>query len=186
MHSISLVADRITSGDPALSEKFYAQNDQALDPKEESLAEKTDRDADVADEADPFTNLLDRFEDDGMPLEEDAQPADDEAPLSAEPEPVDVIEMDEDWAEDMEKAGAVQDHLLGDIPQLNGVDLAIEYQPYSHIGGDFYQVVRIGDERTFFILGDVSGHGVQAALIVSSIVNSLKIILRRADEVVLS
>ena len=67
-------------------------------------------------------------------------------------EPVDIIEMDDDWVEDMEKAGAVQDH-LGSIPQIKGADLAIEYQPYSHIGGDFYQVVSLNEDRTFFILG---------------------------------
>ncbi|TVR47006.1 MAG: hypothetical protein EA402_01930 [Planctomycetota bacterium] len=89
---------------------------------------------------------------------------------------------DDEWAEDMQKAGAVQGHLLGGIPALKDIDLAIEYRPYTSIGGDFYQVVKLGDERFFFMVGDVSGHGVQAALIVSSIVNSLKIILRRAAE----
>lgn len=91
-------------------------------------------------------------------------------------------EDDQDYREDMEKAMSVQGHLLGGIPPLKGVELALEYQPYSSIGGDFYQVFNITEDRFFFMVGDVSGHGVQAALIVSSIVNSLKIILRRAAD----
>ncbi|TVR11223.1 MAG: hypothetical protein EA401_11320 [Planctomycetota bacterium] len=93
---------------------------------------------------------------------------------------------DQDHREDMERAISVQGHLLGGIPALKGVELALEYQPFSSIGGDFYQVFKLSEDRFFFMVGDVSGHGVQAALIVSSIVNSLKIILRRAADMELT
>jgi hypothetical protein len=91
------------------------------------------------------------------------------------------IDREDDLEEDLEKAEMVQHHLLGGLPPVPGVEMALEYQPYSRIGGDFYHVRELEPDRHFFIVGDVSGHGVQAALIVSSIVNSLKIICRQDD-----
>jgi len=89
---------------------------------------------------------------------------------------------EDDHAQDMEKARSVQNHLLGGIPPLEGIEIGLHYVPFSAIGGDFYNVVRIDEDRFFFIVGDVSGHGVQAALVVSSIVNTLRIIFKARDD----
>jgi serine phosphatase RsbU (regulator of sigma subunit) len=88
------------------------------------------------------------------------------------------IAADEDHAQDMRKAANIQNHLLGGIPALNDVAIALHYEPFAEIGGDFYNVIKLNEDRFFFIIGDVAGHGVQAALIVSSIVNTLRIIFR--------
>jgi sigma-B regulation protein RsbU (phosphoserine phosphatase) len=39
--------------------------------------------------------------------------------------------------------------------------------PAESVGGDFYNLFRLGPERTGVIIGDVSGHGYQAALIMA-------------------
>ncbi|YCM43411.1 SpoIIE family protein phosphatase [Verrucomicrobiaceae bacterium 227] len=41
------------------------------------------------------------------------------------------------------------------------------YQPASDLAGDFLEVVELGDHRVGFLVCDVMGHGVRAALIVS-------------------
>jgi len=40
-----------------------------------------------------------------------------------------------------------------------------KYQPSSHIGGDFFDIYPINDDEFFFIIADVSGHGVSASLV---------------------
>jgi sigma-B regulation protein RsbU (phosphoserine phosphatase) len=54
-------------------------------------------------------------------------------------------------------------------PRIAGLDIAAVYQPMSAVAGDFYEFI-IGDERhAGFLIADVSGHGVPAALIASMI-----------------
>jgi hypothetical protein len=70
----------------------------------------------------------------------------------------------------LEVARQVQADLLpspGSWP--SGVDLAAHCVPASQIGGDFYDVVPLSGGRLSFLLGDVSGHGVSAALLMSLI-----------------
>ncbi len=47
--------------------------------------------------------------------------------------------------------------------------LATVYRPAEQVSGDFYDVFRVGDGRTAIILGDVSGKGVPAALVMGVI-----------------
>jgi serine phosphatase RsbU (regulator of sigma subunit) len=48
-------------------------------------------------------------------------------------------------------------------------DFAAECIPAGEVGGDFCDTFRIGDDRTAFILGDVSGKGISAALLMALI-----------------
>ena len=68
--------------------------------------------------------------------------------------------------EELETARCVQKSLLPqNLSETLGVDLAVSYMPSSIIGGDMYDIVRIDDDRTAFLILDVCGHGVPAALI---------------------
>jgi serine phosphatase RsbU (regulator of sigma subunit) len=83
------------------------------------------------------------------------------------PEP--IIEMAEPNKErsDMMKARAVQQGLLQKPPEIPGFAFGAAYEACSDISGDFYQFIRLPDGRVGFAMGDVSGHGVQAGLIMS-------------------
>jgi serine phosphatase RsbU (regulator of sigma subunit) len=51
------------------------------------------------------------------------------------------------------------------LPLLEGVRLATYYSSAtsgSEIGGDFYDFIRLPDDRLAFFIGDVSGHGLEA------------------------
>jgi serine phosphatase RsbU (regulator of sigma subunit) len=68
--------------------------------------------------------------------------------------------------EELETAQRVQKSLLPqNLGAIRGVDLAAEYLPNGMIGGDMYDVVKIDDDRAAFLILDVCGHGVPAALI---------------------
>ena len=70
----------------------------------------------------------------------------------------------------MEIARDVQRELLpGAQSWPIGVDVAAECIPASRVGGDFYDIVALPAGRLAFALGDVSGHGVPAALLLGLI-----------------
>jgi serine phosphatase RsbU (regulator of sigma subunit)/PAS domain-containing protein len=55
-----------------------------------------------------------------------------------------------------------------DLPSIPGVDIAARYFPAGEgvqIGGDFYDAFRIDNRRFGFVLGDVSGKGLEAATV---------------------
>jgi sigma-B regulation protein RsbU (phosphoserine phosphatase) len=72
---------------------------------------------------------------------------------------------------------AVQESLMGSLPQKLGyLPLFLERHPYSEVSGDFYDLVKINDRQYYLFMGDVSGHGVSAALITTmakSLFNSI-------------
>ena len=72
--------------------------------------------------------------------------------------------------EQLEIAGQVQSELLPPLTEKYvGVQLATEYTPAEQVGGDFYDVFRLKDEGIALVMGDVSGKGVPAALLMGVI-----------------
>lgn len=53
------------------------------------------------------------------------------------------------------------------FPELEGVDLWAMLRPAREVGGDFYDVFRTGSSTLWFCIGDVSGKGVPAALLMA-------------------
>ena len=64
-------------------------------------------------------------------------------------------------------AETLQRSLLPDrMPNIPGVALAARYVPATadlHVGGDCYDVIQLPDGQTALVIGDVAGHGLQAA-----------------------
>jgi predicted permease len=87
-----------------------------------------------------------------------------------------VVEQ-ETLRRDIALASDVQRRLLPDAPpRLGCADLAAVSVPARRIGGDYYDFVELGDGRIGIALADVSGKGVAAALIMSVVQASLRII----------
>jgi sigma-B regulation protein RsbU (phosphoserine phosphatase) len=67
--------------------------------------------------------------------------------------------------QELEMAARVQRSLLpSHFPAIRGFHVNSLYQPCQAIGGDYYDFVR-RDGRTTILVSDVTGHGIQAALI---------------------
>lgn len=67
---------------------------------------------------------------------------------------------------DVEIARRIQAHLLPPIPRdLRGVDLALRYRAAEQASGDTYDILPLPDGRLAALIGDVTGHGVGAALL---------------------
>ena len=56
------------------------------------------------------------------------------------------------------------------------------YRPAYKVSGDIFEVVNISPGRYFVLLGDISGHGIQAALYMSAIQALTRTIIREADD----
>ncbi len=65
----------------------------------------------------------------------------------------------------LEVASEIQQMFLpGEFPTLPGVQGAVASVPAQHVGGDFYDVIRLPGGRVGVMVGDVSGKGVPGAL----------------------
>jgi hypothetical protein len=60
-----------------------------------------------------------------------------------------------------------------DLPQVDGYAIESVYLPAAEVGGDFFQVIPLKSGCTLLVVGDVSGKGLRAAMIVSMIVGTL-------------
>jgi sigma-B regulation protein RsbU (phosphoserine phosphatase) len=68
-------------------------------------------------------------------------------------------------AHDLRRAAEIQQQMLPrTLPQFPGVELAALMIPARQIGGDFYDVIPLEGERLAFVVGDVAGKGISAAL----------------------
>jgi len=60
------------------------------------------------------------------------------------------------------------------MPQVAGLTFVTEYRPAYSIGGDFYDVFTLADGRIGCVIGDVSGKGVSAALLMARVSSDLR------------
>ncbi len=58
------------------------------------------------------------------------------------------------------------------LPALRGIETSARYVPAASgidVGGDWYDLVSVGDQKLILLLGDVSGHGLEAATTMASL-----------------
>ena len=76
---------------------------------------------------------------------------------------------------EIKSAREVQQVLVPEeVPAIAGFSIASIYKPATELGGDFYQVIPLGEGGALVIVGDVSGKGLKAAMVVSLIVGTLR------------
>jgi sigma-B regulation protein RsbU (phosphoserine phosphatase) len=56
-----------------------------------------------------------------------------------------------------------------DVPEVCSLRIAAAYRPVAAVAGDFYEFICVDGKRAGFLVADVTGHGVPAALIASMI-----------------
>ncbi|MDJ0763639.1 MAG: SpoIIE family protein phosphatase [Myxococcota bacterium] len=67
------------------------------------------------------------------------------------------------WGE-MQLAKKIQTVLLPQAPHIPGYEISASMTPADEVGGDYYDIINDGN-RDWIIIGDVSGHGVPAGLV---------------------
>jgi sigma-B regulation protein RsbU (phosphoserine phosphatase) len=84
---------------------------------------------------------------------------------------------------ELQIATEVQNRLFPQqLPQVEGIEFAAYCRPARFVGGDYYDFVSLSPARTAISLGDVSGKGVAAAVLMASVHASLRTQLLQAPE----
>ncbi len=86
----------------------------------------------------------------------------------------------------MEIAKRIQTELLPPSPALakySGLDIFARMAAADSVGGDYYDVIDTPDGRSWFLIGDVSGHGLVSGLIMMMAQTSIRSILTHTPAV---
>jgi len=76
---------------------------------------------------------------------------------------------------ELEVAAQIQQQILPkELPILQGLQLGAMSSPCHAVGGDFFDVYKIDEHRVAFCIADVSGKGIPAALLVSTLHATLR------------
>jgi serine phosphatase RsbU (regulator of sigma subunit) len=74
-----------------------------------------------------------------------------------------------------------QASLPKEVPSLKGWQISPYYQPAREVGGDFYDFHLLSEERLGVVVGDATGKGVPAALVMSSTRSMLRALARASN-----
>jgi predicted ester cyclase len=74
-----------------------------------------------------------------------------------------------------------QASLPKEVPSLKGWQISPYYQPTREVGGDFYDFHLLSEERLGVVVGDATGHGVPAALVMPSTRSMLRALARASN-----
>ncbi|HEV2580780.1 MAG TPA: SpoIIE family protein phosphatase [Ktedonobacteraceae bacterium] len=77
--------------------------------------------------------------------------------------------------QELQTARSIQHAFLPrDVPALPGWQFAPYYQPAREVGGDFYDFLPFADGRLGLVIGDVTGKGIPAALVMATVHTMLR------------
>lgn len=86
-------------------------------------------------------------------------------------------------ARDMQQAAEIQRSLLPSRPpQIDGLDVAALSEPCRSVGGDYYDFFMRPGGRQVFLVGDVAGKGMPAALLMTSLQARVQVLLEEKLE----
>lgn len=81
---------------------------------------------------------------------------------------------------EMELASEMQRMLIPAIlPSSNKYEFASIYRPHLGVGGDYYDVIQFDEHRLAFCVGDISGKGVAAALLMANFQANFHSLIRK-------
>jgi len=80
---------------------------------------------------------------------------------------------------DLALARQIQQRMLpNELPEIDGYSMGVYHEPARSVGGDAYDVLRLGDDRVFFAVTDVSGKGTAAAVLMSGVLARTRALAR--------
>src|SRR5215208_5821853 len=77
--------------------------------------------------------------------------------------------------------GIQQASLPKEVPTLEGWEVCSLYQPAREVGGDFYDFLELKDGRLGLVVGDATGKGVPAALVMASARSMLRAVAQASN-----
>ena len=90
----------------------------------------------------------------------------------------------EQWKLEIEQARSIQHVLIPEqLPSIKGLRIRSEYHPAREVGGDFFQILPLGDDGSaIIVVGDVTGKGLQAGMLVALIVGAIRTAIEQTTD----
>ncbi len=92
------------------------------------------------------------------------------------------LQLLEDFRKDLRTAATIQEAML---PKWIYIDSNIlfssNYQASELVGGDLFDRIKLEEKKYVVYIGDISGHGVQAALLMTAVKAIIKLLVEAAD-----
>jgi serine phosphatase RsbU (regulator of sigma subunit) len=77
---------------------------------------------------------------------------------------------------DLENARKIQETLLPKVfPNIERLDITGKMIPAMHVGGDYFDLIKISDKKLFVVVGDVSGKGLSASFYMSKLQTMIRL-----------
>ncbi len=87
----------------------------------------------------------------------------------------DLAKTNQKLLEDLDYARDIQKAMLpGKLPNNEHVSFLAQYYPAERVSGDFYNIFKLDEKNIGMYIGDVSGHGVPAAMLTVFLNQSIK------------
>lgn len=84
---------------------------------------------------------------------------------------------------ELEIASKVQQNLFPKLlPDSDELRIKASYFPHQSVGGDYYDFVRVSEDKFLICIADVSGKGIPAALLMSNFQASLQVLVRQTRD----
>jgi phosphoserine phosphatase RsbU/P len=81
-----------------------------------------------------------------------------------------TLRLKKEQERELVEARSIQRRLLPtEIPQIDGCSIAAAWRPARTVSGDYYDVLKFGDQKAALCIADVSGKGMPAALLMSNV-----------------
>ncbi|MBQ2314788.1 MAG: SpoIIE family protein phosphatase [Treponema sp.] len=90
----------------------------------------------------------------------------------------DIASLSQEW---QQLANTQRSFLPAVMPQIDKLEIAAYFRPLINVSGDYYSVLPISKTKTLLMLGDVSGKGLAAALVMGLVINTIKILEDKDD-----
>ena len=85
------------------------------------------------------------------------------------------------FLQQLEIARKIQESLFPRVmPKIKGIEISAVSYPAIHVGGDYYDVLEMGG-KIYAVVADVSGKGIPAALLMSTVRSTLRTLLESVE-----
>ncbi len=85
---------------------------------------------------------------------------------------------------ELQLARAIQRSLLPDgPPRIALLDMAVRHETSLHVGGDYYDFIRLSDDTLLFVVADVEGKGAAAAMVMANVQATLHTLVRHVHSI---
>ena len=89
-----------------------------------------------------------------------------------------IASLSKEWSQ---LADTQRSFLPQQMPKNEKLSIAAYFRPLVNVSGDYYSVLPIDENKTLLMLGDVSGKGLAAALVMGLVMNTVKILENKND-----